>query len=436
MKIKLIAVAVAGALVAPMAFAQSNVTISGRLNATFESIKATGATLGGANNFTSRNRIVDNSSEIRFSGREDLGSGLNAWFTIGAGVDPSGGSNTDIYSRGLFGSRNSGVGLDSKQWGSIMFGKWDVHYEAGYVPALGHIDFGYIDQGLASFASLVFGAGQAGVQGQGGRLNNVVRYVTPQWNLGGGHFQTIVAYARNDESTYNNTGVAASNGGNKPSQWQIAPHYHHGPFSLFYSYYRDNDGATGAVAANPGALLGTVNAAGAPVALGVGIASALRDIRGDRLGTSWKFDNGLKVGLVWDRYRNNIDNGTLAAGAGTFSANLKRTVWALPISYQTGPHKINFVYARASDLSGSRSSSNAAVTAYSGSGTGASYWTIGYRYALSKRTSVYTDYARISNQKRAGYDFFAYAGINGSALPANSIGADPQTWQVGIYHTF
>ncbi len=433
MKKKLIAAAAAGALAAPLAFAQSSVTVSGRLNATFESIKATGATLGSANDFASRNRMVDNSSELRFSGREDLGGGLNAWFTIGAGVDPSGASATDPYARGLLGSRNSGIGLDSKAWGSIMLGKWDVHYEAGYVPALGHIDFGYIDQGLATFASLVFGAGQAGVNPQGGRLNNVVRYVTPQWQVGGGHLQVIGAYARNVEDTLNDTGVAAASGGKKPRQWQLAPHYHNGPLSVFYSYYQDKEGATGAVAANAGALLGTVTA-GTPTALGVGLNSALRDLRGDRAGVSWKFPMGLKVGLIYDRYRNDIYGGTLTAG--DFSANLKRSVWALPVSYVTGPHKFNVVYARASDLTGSRSSSNAAVTAYDSSNTGASYVTLGYRYAFSKRTSLYADWARITNKSRAGYDFFAYAGINGSALPAASIGADPQTVQVGVYHTF
>jgi predicted porin len=442
MQKKLIAVAVAGALAAPLALAQSSVTISGRINSTFENIKATGATLGSANDFVSRNRMTENSSEIRFSGRENLGGDLNAWFTIGSGVDISFDTS---YSRSLIASRNSGVGLDSKTWGSIMYGKWDVHYEAGYVPALGHIDFGYIDQGLATFASLVYGAGQVGVGNQGGRLNNVVRYVTPQWDVGGGHFQTIVAYARNDENTYNNNGASATNGSKKPRQWQIAPHYHNGPLSVFYSYYQDKESSMAALAANPAALLGTV-VGGVPTGTGLGIGSALRDYRGDRAGVSWMFPMGLKVGLVYDRFDSDIYGGVLSNGVDSFSSSLKRTTWAVPVSYVTGPHKFNVVWARASDVKGSRSSSNAALNGnFDGSDTGASYWTLGYRYAFSKRTSVYVDYAKISNKSRAGYDFFAYAGIsaanltaaNGPAnLPGASIGADPQTVQLGIYHTF
>lgn len=430
---KLLAAAVAGALAAPgVAFAQaSSVTISGRLNATFENIKATGATLGSANDFTARNRLTDNASEIRFAGRENLGGGLNAWFTIGTGLEISFAGIADPFGRGLFASRNSGAGLDSEDWGSIMLGKWDVHYDAGYVPSLGHTDFGYIDQGQATFSSLVIGTGQVGVGFQGGRLSNTVRYVSPTWN----GFQLIAAYARNDEDTYADNGVAATNGGNKPRQRQFAPHYRNGPFGAFYSYFSDKNSAAGATAANPGALLGTVTA-GTPTALGVGIASGLRDIRGDRAGASWNFPMGLKVGLVYDRIRSDIYGGVLSGAVGSFSSSLERNAWSLPISYVTGPHKFNFVYARADSLTGSRGSSNAAITGYDASDTGAGYFTLGYRYALSKRSSVYADYAKISNKGRAGYDFFAYAGINNGILPAASIGADLQTIQLGIYHTF
>ncbi|MFZ5510073.1 MAG: porin [Pseudomonadota bacterium] len=443
MRKKLLAVAIAGLAATPVLAQTSNVTISGRINSTFERIKATGATSGTgytATDFVSRNRITENSSEIRVSGREQLDKDLTAWFTIGTGLDIAFDTG---FSRGLIGSRNSGVGLESKQLGSIMLGKWDVHYEAGYVPALGHIDFGYIDQGLATFASLVFGAGQPGVGNQGGRLNNVVRYVTPQWNVGGGHLQVIAAYARNDETVYNENGTAAPNGSRKPYQFQLAPHYHVGPFSFFYSYYQDKEGMTSTTAAvnGAGALLGGTGPGG-PTAATVGLANGLRDMRGDRLGVSWKFDNGLKVGVVYDRFKSEIYNGVLTSG-GAFSADLKRDTWAIPVSYVTGPHKLNFVYARASNLKGSRSG---LATDYDGSDTGASYFTLGYRYALSKRTSLYADWAKISNKSRAGYDFFAYAGAstpqNGISsggpanLPGNSIGADPQTFQVGIYHLF
>lgn len=426
MQKKLIALAVAG-LVSGGAFAQSNVTVSGRLNFAFENIKASGATLAGGD-FTARNRIVDNSSELRFSGREDLGGGLNAWFTIGAGVDISGAA-AEPFTRGLLASRNSAIGLDNKAWGSIMYGKWDVHYEAGAVPSVGNVDFGYIDQGLATFANLGLGAGQQGVGLAGGRLNNVVRYVSPTMS----GFSAVVAYARNVEETANANGVAAANGDRKPYQFQFAPQYMNGPVTAFYSYYTDKESNAGATAANAGALLGSV-VAGTPTASATGIASGLRDIRGDRLGASWKFDNGLKIGLLYDRSKTKIYNAVLGTG-GAFEADLVRTAWSIPVSYVTGPHKITATYGRANDLTGSRSG---LATGYDSSDTGASYFSLGYRHAFSKRTSAFVDYAKISNKSRAGYDFFAYAGVSatGSALPAASIGADPQTVQAGLFHTF
>lgn len=431
MKMKIVAVAVAATLVAPLAVAQSNVTVSGRLNFAFENIKATGATLGSANDISARNRIVDNSSELRFSGREDLGGGLNAWFTIGAGVDISGANPADPFARGLLASRNSGIGLDNKAWGSIMMGKWDVHYEAGAVPPVGNVDFAYIDAGLATFGNLGLGAGQQGVGLAGGRLNNVVRYVSPTMS----GFSAILAYARNVEETATGNGVAAVSGDRKPYQFQFAPQYMNGPVTAFYSYYIDKESNAGATAANPGALLGSV-VAGTPTAgaAATGIANGLRDIRGDRVGASWNFGNGLKIGLLYDRTKSKIYNAVLVGGTG-FEADLKRTAWSIPVSYVTGPHKISGTYARANDLTGSRSG---LATGYDSSDTGASYVSLGYRYAFSKRTSAFVDYAKISNKSRAGYDFFAYAGASptGSALPAASIGADPQTVQAGLFHTF
>lgn len=429
MKMKIVAVAVAATLVAPLAVAQSNVTVSGRLNFAFENIKATGATLGSANDISARNRIVDNSSELRFSGREDLGGGLNAWFTIGAGVDISGANPADPFARGLLASRNSGIGLDNKTWGSIMMGKWDVHYEAGAVPPVGNVDFAYIDAGLATFGNLGLGAGQQGVGLAGGRLNNVVRYVSPTMS----GFSAILAYARNVEETANAKGVADPSGNRKPYQFQFAPQYMNGPVTAFYSYYVDKESNAGATAANVGALLGSV-VAGTPTISATGIASGLRDIRGDRLGASWKFENGLKVGLLYDRQKSKIYNALLGTG-GAFEADLTRTAWSIPVSYVTGPHKLSATYARANDLTGSRSG---LATGYDSADTGASYFSLGYRYAFSKRTSAFVDYAKINNKSRAGYDFFAYAGASptGSALPAASIGADPQTVQAGLYHTF
>ena len=78
---KLLAVAVAGALAAPVAaFAQSSVTISGYLKAGFDNFKISNASAArsAAGLNTSENRVTDHSSRILFNVVEELGGGLQA----------------------------------------------------------------------------------------------------------------------------------------------------------------------------------------------------------------------------------------------------------------------------------------------------------------------------------------------------------------------
>ena len=56
----------------------------------------------------------------------------------------------------------------------------------------------------------------------------------------------------------------------------------------------------------------------------------------------------------------------------------------------------------------------------------ATQYAIGYRYALSKRTDVYTSYARISNKNGAGYTV-------GSAIEG---GSGDKAFNLGVRHTF
>lgn len=59
----------------------------------------------------------------------------------------------------------------------------------------------------------------------------------------------------------------------------------------------------------------------------------------------------------------------------------------------------------------------------------ADQWAIGYVHNLSKRTNLYTSYARIKN------DAGASAGLGGAANAA-AAGRDPSLFNVGIRHRF
>ena len=113
---KLIALAVAGASIAPAAMAQTAnpVTLYGRAYAMFESVEQNGPTA--ASTLTRRNRVSDQSSLLGVRGTEDLGGGLKAFFQLETGFKVDQNDTT-------FAARNSGVG---RRAGSALMGRWDT----------------------------------------------------------------------------------------------------------------------------------------------------------------------------------------------------------------------------------------------------------------------------------------------------------------------
>ena len=124
---KLIALAVAGASVAPAAMAQTAnpVTLYGRVYVTFESVEAK----GGATPVARRNRVTDQASLLGVRGTEDLGGGLKAFFQLETAFPPDQNANagpgvTTVTNNG-FANRNSAIGLQGG-FGSILLGRWDT----------------------------------------------------------------------------------------------------------------------------------------------------------------------------------------------------------------------------------------------------------------------------------------------------------------------
>ena len=147
---KLIALAVAGATVAPAAMAQTAnpVTLYGRAYAMFESVEQNGPTA--ASTLTRRNRVSDQSSLLGVRGTEDLGGGLKAFFQLETGFKVDQNDTT-------FAARNSGVGLQGG-WGSLLMGRWDTPYK---VVTTAIDPFG--DLTLAGYTTVMNGNGVRGV---------------------------------------------------------------------------------------------------------------------------------------------------------------------------------------------------------------------------------------------------------------------------------
>ena len=402
---KLVAVAVAGLFAAPIyALAQSSVTISGVLKQSFEnaSISNFGGGVGGraAGAHNSQYGLADDSSRIIFNVVEDLGGGMQAIGQMDIRIKPDDGGATPgaltaAQNTGNMVNGNSHVGLRSKTWGRIFFGRQDLHYfntESNMTAKANSLRADPIS--LSAYAGAYAKAGAAvngGTAVAGGtRTQNVVHYTTPNW----GGFTAIVAYSSNPSGTDADINSVVRRG----YAWNVNPNYAAANWQIGYSYWKAKpDGGSAA----PGAF-------------------ATADQRGDRVYGSYTFGFGLKIGGTWDRSKL-TDNSV--AGAGTTLS--KRDVWSLPIGYYFGNHNINFHYTWAQKDK---------APGANGLDTKADMWAIGYAYDLSKRTSVGVTYASINNHTNAGYNFFTGGslGNNGSVLA----GEDPKMFAATLRHAF
>ena len=160
---KLIALAIAGACVAPAAMAQTAnpVTLYGRVYVTLESVEAKASGANAAVN--RRTRVEDQSSLFGIRGTEDLGGSLKAFFQLETAFRPDQNTTT-------FAARNSGVGLQGG-WGSVLMGRWDTPWKVATIA-------------VDPFGDLTIG-GITGTLSDGGnfdrREQNVIQYWSPSW---------------------------------------------------------------------------------------------------------------------------------------------------------------------------------------------------------------------------------------------------------------
>jgi predicted porin len=188
MKKKLVAIAVAGLLAAPLAHAQTaNVTIYGRINMDLDFISsAEDSKLG------KRQRVSSNASRIGFRGTESLGGGLNAIFQIESQFQGDDGSAPNALA-----SRDTWLGLQGG-WGAVKIGHMLTPYDA-IQPVFGNAPNG----GPVTILSTAGLWGQWGVaKGNGGfgrREGNAIRYDSPK--IAG--FQGMVQYSTQELASNN-----------------------------------------------------------------------------------------------------------------------------------------------------------------------------------------------------------------------------------------
>jgi len=403
MQKKLLAVAVAGLLTAPAAaLAQSSVTISGVFKISGENVRIGSRVAAGLNN--SMTRLADDSSRIIFNVTEDLGGGLAAIGQLDVRFKyDDGGTTAAANVGGAIGAGNTFVGLRSKSWGQLTFGRNDLHYfntESRLTSKAASLRHDTI-----SLISYIQGTAIANAS----RSQNVTRYLSPNW----GGFTVIAAYST--MATGNDNDLASA--GRKGRAWNLNPNFQGRNFQVGYSYWSAKaDATTTTTAAVPAgfALNQTTGATVATPAVAAVTTTAAVDQRGDRLYGSMSW-GGFRAGLAWDKSR--LRNGITGVDTN------RRTAWAIPLEFVTGNHNFLFHYTKARDDK---------VTAAQ---DGAKMFAMAYVYDMSKRTSVGVSYSKITNDAGSTYNHFTTTSL-GDASAAIAAGEDPRIFAATIRHAF
>lgn len=382
---KLMAAAVAGALVAPAAFAQSStVQIYGLLNMEYGFVSQPNTAAGvGRSNVDALN---SGASRIGFKGEEKLAGGLSAFWQCESDVRFLGGA---AQSNGNLCDRNSALGLKGG-FGSVFVGTWDSPLKR--VAGITRItnETGWIGTQLMTASN---GGGWVGSFST--RNTNTVNYDTPNFGGFSASFQyTTLQTARNNTVTATiSNGLAVTP---KGRQMSMSGQYVAGPMAIVAAYsVNDKDRATGGSSA-------------ATYTLGAEDTAWL-------IGGTYQI-GPVKLGLSYiDAELEGMAGNVVTPGVST-----ERKSWALAADWKLGgPHSLKFGYNDAGDAKQSNGAGN---------NTGAKLIQIGYNHALSKRTTASLTYGRMDNDSAGSYNFTGHT--------AATSGDNSSVFVLGLVHTF
>ena len=389
MKKSLVALAVLAA--AGSAFAQSSVTISGQLDAGIQRSKNAVGQIT-----TTEAGGIHGASRLRFVGIEDLGGGNKANFLLemqpNLANGTTGGNNT-LFNRGAWLGLSGGwgearlgrqgtasIGLicaadllgcySGFSGGGILFSGFNGG-PAGVNSGLNRWVSANPSRGQNATFALAPSTGQGTTGADATRVINGVTYMTP--SLGGVTAQLQYAFGGQANGQANGNG----------SSLGVNATYSQGPITAGYTFQ-----SAAADAAYNGK--GRMHTLGGAYDLGVA-----------RLGAIYQVESNSGAAIAYSSARAWALTAAFPVGA------------ALPY-VKVGQHRTNGF-------------GNYGIF----NGTDATIVNIGSRYALSKRTNLYADYA-IDSKGNSGKTGFAATAVN----PAVNYWAKPSIMSVGIQHNF
>jgi predicted porin len=397
MQKKIIALAIAAAISAPAFADTSNVTVYGQVNMSYDmmNVGSGHAYNAPATAVTSQsvNRIGSNTSRLGLKGSEDLGDGLAAIWQIEMQIDPGQGTAPAANSANVIGGRNTFGGLKSDSLGTVLLGRHDTPYK------LSTRAYDVFGDGIADNRMLMGAvAGKSAVLAFDGRQDQVIAYISPAFS----GFTVAAAYLNVNPGA---AGVAT--GGAKQSAASLAGMYNDNGLSASLAYeVHTLDTGIAAVAA-------TAATATAP-AIAARTANTGYNEKATKLGLGYKQD-AYMVGFAYEKTSDNT--GTL--GANQFGHN----AYYLSGKYNvTASDAVKLAYTKMG------------VVGAAGVANGAKAITIGYDHTMSKRTTIYALYSKLTNDTNGTYGF----STNGTSGVVGVVGAGtaPSVFSLGMRHTF
>jgi predicted porin len=374
MQKKLLALAIAGAMAAPLAAqAQgSNVTIYGLLQPSLDFIDDS------SNSGTS---MQTNNSRIGFRGSEDLGNGLKAIFQLESQIDfdERGDQGIDVGDELADGSwvrRDSWLGL-SGGFGSVTFG----NHQSAYVRVSASYDpFG---DSIGDYNNILAAFGAGGDEFNS-RFRNSVYYTSPNWS----GFQLLASYALSGDG--DDDGFEDDSGDGDNDTFSIGLSYAWGPFG-FFAAYEDQGNSTDSGGTD------------------------FEDVDAWKIGASYKFGGTTLYAIYVDE-----DFGLRETDFGDFS--LERSAWYVAVSHTMGKLTFAASYTDADDFDDLDDS-------------GAKAFALGVTYGFSKRTSISAYYAKVDNDDNAAYGMDSgYAAVDDAGDPVQGESVDG--FSVRLRHSF